>query len=97
MRYVEVQLTFQRLAKNKILGFAGNKILVRVLIGPCLWRLWIVPEEENFSPLLSAVAEIDRDLSDKFDYFEGPFLPEIIRKVESIRRGIRQILAEKAP
>lgn len=98
MIYAKVRLEFQRFVENenKILGFPGNKILIRVWIDSSLWRWRIVPEEDDFASLLAAVAEIDRDLDAQCDYSEGPFLPEIIRQLESIRRGVEKILAEKA-
>lgn len=88
MRYAKVRLAFQRMPENRI--------LIRVWIGSSLWRWRIVPEEENFSSLLRAVAEIDRNLDHTCDYSEGPFFPEVKRQVESIRRGIKQLLADKA-
>jgi hypothetical protein len=73
-------LTFRRIP--------NHSIFVEVWIGSHFWRSWTTPEDEGFDSLLRLVAEIDQRLYAKFEYFEAPFLPEIMRKTEIIQRGI---------
>jgi len=74
MRYMKIDLTLHRLP--------DDRTLIEVRIGGRLWRSMIVP----FNSVICKTRNIDRDLYKKFDYFEAPFLPDVIRLVNSVRQ-----------
>jgi hypothetical protein len=63
----------------------GERTYIQVLIGEKIWRRCIVP----FDSLVHEIRKIDQDLSNKFDYYPEPFLPDVIRLVKDVRYLIK--------
>jgi hypothetical protein len=59
----------------------GERTLVRVYIGSWLSCSRIVP----FDSLIHEVRAIDKELSQMFEYFPQPFLPDAVRLVNAVR------------